>query len=146
MFAASDFLGNVLIGVLYTAGAALIIGIVRAAIQTTRKRQMVARDNAALTEFFFDTPENPRTRVPSKKGWTTKVDETLGDLAAGQTRIERVVHDIRSEVKPDGNGGHNMRGELQRLQRDASAEAQFQTDERVRVQGRDEQIDKGEER
>jgi hypothetical protein len=144
VLASTGFVANVLIGVLYTAGAALVIGIVRAAVQTTRKRQTVARDNAALTEFFFDTPENPRTRVPAKKGWTTRVDELLGQLTDGQSRIERAVHDIRSEVKPDGNGGHNMRGELQRLQKDSNAEAKASSNERGRVQGRDDTIDKGE--
>ena len=115
---------EVYVGVIYTVIAALVIGIARAGVQTQRKRQTTARDDASLREYFFDTPANTRTGVPEKKGWTTKVDQTLSDLGDSQKRVERAVHDIRNEVKPDGNGGHNLRGDVRRAAAAADAEVQ----------------------
>ena len=98
---------------------AFVLGIGRAGMGLMRTKQTQARqeeaDQRILTEFFFDTPRDPRTGTPAKIGWTTKVDACLKELTDGQARIERAVHQTLSEVVPDGNGGHNLRGGIDRL-------------------------------
>lgn len=81
----------------------LIIGglgslIVRAFVQTFGKRQTEKRDAASMAEFFFDTPENPRTRIPAKKGWTTQVNETLTSLQTGIGEVATSVKTVNDNV------------------------------------------------
>ncbi len=109
---------------------AFVLGIGRAGMGLMRTKQTQARqeeaDQRILTEFFFDTPRDPRTGTPAKIGWTTKVDACLKELTDGQARIERAVHQTLSEVVPDANGGHNLRGAVDRA-------AQANADEVTRV-------------
>lgn len=141
MFALSAFTGNVLEGIVYTLLAGLVVAIVRAAIQTARKRQVAARDDASLREYFFDTEANPRTGVPAKEGWTSKVDKTLAFLAAGQARTEagqlrteRVVKEVLAELQHDGNGQDNFRGMVERGIAASADEAIASSGERDRGQ------------
>ena len=102
---------------------AFVLGIGRAGMGLMRTKQTQARQDEAdqriLTEFFFDTPRDPRTGTPAKEGWTTKVDRSLKQLADSQARIERAVHLTLSEVVPDSNGGHNLRGAVDRSEANA---------------------------
>lgn len=101
-----------------TVLAAIVLAIARAVMESFKKRQDDQRqdeyDQRTITEFFFDTPSDARTKTPAKEGWTTKVDNTLSELKEGQARIESAVHQTLSEVIPDGNGGHNLRGAVDR--------------------------------
>lgn len=110
MAALDPTLGNFLAGLAYTVLAAFVIAVTAAVVRTFSKHQADARDAQGLREFFFDTPGNPRTGVPPKKGWTTLVDER-------QDRIERKVDAVLGEVKP--NGGHNLRGAVDRAAKNA---------------------------
>lgn len=87
-------------GIIYTAVGGFVLAMGLAFAKTYGKHRQDARDAQGLREFFFDTPANDRTGVPAKKGWTTKVDETLNEILA--------------ELKPDHNGGHNLRGAVDR--------------------------------
>lgn len=83
----------------------MVLAIGVAVAKTFGKHRQDSRDAVGLREFFFDTPGNPRTGVPPKKGWTTLVDER-------QVRMERKLDAVLGEVKP--NGGHNLRGAVDR--------------------------------
>lgn len=100
----------------------IMVAIARAFTKTYGKYQAESRDKKDLSGFLFDTPENPRTHVPAKEGWTTKVDRTLQLLTAGQARTEGAVKEILREVKPDGNGELNLRGIVDRAALAAGAE------------------------
>ena len=100
--------GQILIGVIAAAAAAVIVAVARAAMATVGKRQQGAKDNREMSEFFFDTPANPRTGVPFREGWTTTVNKTLASL-------HKSTQAILAEVKPDGNGGHNLRGQIDKV-------------------------------
>lgn len=106
-------------GVLYTAGGGFVLAVGTAVAKTFGKHRQDARDAQGLREFFFDTPGNPRTGVPPKTGWTSKVDAAISEMRASQGTIERKLDDVLGEVKPDGNGGHNLRGAVDRAARKA---------------------------
>lgn len=106
--------GEVATGIIYTLLAALLIAVVRAVMKTYGKHQEQNRDDQGLKEFFFDTPGNPRTGVPFRKGWTTLIDERQTRMERSQERMERKLDTILGEVTEDGNGGHNFRGEVKR--------------------------------
>ena len=105
------------------------------------KRRQEEQDQQTLSEFFFDTPRNQRTGTPAKQGWTTKVDATLETLTKGQAHTTKLVHEVLQELKPDGNGGHNFRGLIERSAEAAGIEVNTQTVERTRVQKRDQRQD-----
>lgn len=119
MFAISSGVQQVLILAGATIIAAICIAAGRALMKLLQNRQTQARENdfdqRTLAEFFFDTDRDPRTGAPAKEGWTTKVDRTLRELTASQLRIEKAVHLTLGEVVKDGNGGHNLRGGVDRL-------------------------------
>lgn len=107
----------------YAAAAvlgAIILGVGKAAMNLVRKRQAEHRqddaDQQTLISFLFDTPSDPRTRTPLRKGWTTKVDETLLRLTQAQEQTTRLVREVLAELKPDGNGGHNFRGKVDKIE------------------------------
>lgn len=106
--------------------SAAILGATRAAMKWLQSHQTDKRnedyDQRTLAEFFFDTPRDPRTGTPGKQGWTTTVDNTLKVLADGQARTERAVNKILGEVQQDGNGGHNLRGVVERGAKAAGAD------------------------
>ena len=141
MFAISSGIENLLI--ISAAGVlgAIILGIGRAVMKVLQTRQARSRnddfDQRTLSEFFFDTPRDQRTGAPAKEGWTTKVDRTLEQLAQGQTRQAGLLNEVLREIKPDGNGGHNFRGVVERAAAAADVETEKQTTERDRVQLRD---------
>lgn len=145
MFAISTGLQNLLI----IAGASLlcatVLAVGRSGMNLMRKRQTDQRqeayDQRTLSEFFFDTPRDSRTGTPGKEGWTTKVDRTLGQLGKGQERTAGLLNEVLREIKPDGNGGNNFRGIVERAAEAASTEVDRQVTERGRVQRRDRQWD-----
>lgn len=157
MLAASSEVLNLLVA---TVGAAILIAIGTSVVHIIRKRETSisnsAEDNRTVSEFLFDTPADPRTHTPAREGWTTKVD--------------RVLEGILKELLPDGNGGHNLRGQVTRAELNAQqaatdaakavvaaetaataaaraviaaeAEAEAQTVERERVAERDKKADR----
>ena len=123
MFAADTAGQEIFTGLAYTVGAGFIFAVARAGMHFYEKRQTATMDNASLTDFFFDSPPNPRTRTPARKGWTSKVDETLELLVTGQATLTTEVSAMRKEA-----------GEAIRL---ARLEVAKQVTERERVQQRD---------
>lgn len=126
MFALSSTVDSIILYVLIGLITAAILGLGRAFMKWTQGKQTKVRQNAdtqrLLTEYLFDTPSDPIARTPARIGWTSKVDLALENLQRGQDRIEKAVHLTLSEVVPDGNGGHNMRGGIDRLAEAASAD------------------------
>ena len=131
MLAISSGLQTFLILAAATVIATVIIGFGRAVVGYVKLKQTKARedefDQRTLSEFFFDTDRDPRTGTPAKEGWTTKVDRTLQQLAAGQATLAaaqaetaKAVHEILYEVKP--NGGGNLRGGVDRIEQAATTE------------------------
>jgi hypothetical protein len=136
---------TVLFSIVGIIGATLVIAIARSAMKLFQSSQTKRRDDVSdqreNREFFFDTPANPRTGTPAKQGWTTKVDLTLQELQQGQIRTTSLVNEVLRELKPDGNGGHNLRGLVERSVEAAGVETTSQVIERTRVQARDKAAD-----
>jgi hypothetical protein len=141
LFAASGGV-TVLITTLALCAAGLIGWIARAFMNLVKTRQSKARDDEraerTLSAFLFDQERDPRTGTPATTGWTTRVDQTLSVLTSGQARTEaaqvrteRAVHQILEELRPDGNGGHNLRGLVERSAEAAGVEVGKQTKERT---------------
>lgn len=126
MLAISSGTETLLIYVAAAVIGAAILGFARAVMKFIQTRQTAQRqdewDQRTLSEFFFDKERDPRTGTPAKEGWTTLVNRTLKELVDGQARIERAVHLTLNEVVPDGNGGHNLRGAVDRSAKAADAE------------------------
>lgn len=143
MFAVSG-IGDVIISTAAIISSGAILGIARATMKLIKARQTKEREDTqdlkSVTTFFFGEDANPRTGTPAKTGWTTKVDNTLQTLSDGQLRTEHAVKKILGEVVP--NGGHNLRGAVERAAGIAGVEAADQTTERKRVQERDAEHDK----
>lgn len=106
--------------IIYVAAAvlgAVILGIGRATMNLIRSRQARKRseetDNKTLTDFFFGTERDPRTRTPAREGWTTKVDRQLEQLRKTQHQTSNAVQQILYELQP--NGGSNFRGAVERV-------------------------------
>jgi hypothetical protein len=141
--------------IIATFGGAVFVGIGTSGVHLLRNRNASIKDTGTdmgtLTSFFFDKPQDKRTRTPASIGWTTKVDlqlanqdETLSLHGSQLAEIGRKVDKILSEVIPDGNGGHNLRGEVTRASAAASRaaeaaniEAEAQVAERNRVAQRE---------
>lgn len=135
------------------SGIAVLIG--GGVVTLVRKRRSTAKDDIEdmgnLTDFLFDKPSNPRTRTPATTGWTTMVNATLEDHGRRLADIGGMVQQVLAEVKPDGNGGHNLRGAVvrsakaadeareaaERAVQAAQDEAQLQVEERERVARRE---------
>lgn len=119
VLAISSGVQNFLILAGATVIATIVIGFGKAMMGIVRTRQIKGReeenDQRVLSEFLFGSERDPRTGTPAKEGWTDKVDRSLAELTASQSRIEKAVHLTLSEVVQDGNGGHNMRGAIDRL-------------------------------
>ncbi len=90
---------------------AVILGLGRAVmglVRTTQTKKRAAEtDQATMSEFLFGTPRDPRTGMPAREGWTRRVDKALETLASG-------LEEVLSEIKPDRNGRHNLRGIVER--------------------------------
>lgn len=54
-----------------------ILAIAAAVGKTYKKHQQNTRSTLSISEFLFDTEEDPVSHVPARKGWTTKVEERL---------------------------------------------------------------------
>ena len=104
-----------IVGAIVLAAGRAMMGLVRTR-QT--KQRADEKDQDKLSTFFFDQPRDPRTGTPGTEGWTTKVDRTLKELKDSQLRIEKAVHLTLNEVVQDGNGGHNLRGAVDRIAKD----------------------------
>lgn len=145
MFAISAGTETLLIYVAAAVIGAAILGIGKAVMGLVRTRQLKARntefDQRTLTEFFFDIDRDPRTGTPARQGWTTKVDKTLDILTKGQNQTTRMLNEVLREIKPDGNGGHNLRGIMERQAEAVGIEVDKQVEERKRVQERDERME-----
>ena len=130
--------------VLIFAAAAVLAGLVgwiaKATMSLIKSRQSKQRDDEraehTLSQFFFDQERDPRTGTPATVGWTSRVDQTLGILTAGQSRteaaqrrIEHTVQEIAYELKP--NGGGNLRAIVEMGAQAAGVEVVKQEDERV---------------
>lgn len=111
--------GATVLGAFILGAGKAVMGLIRSS--QTKKRNEES-DQRILTEFFFDTPADPRTRTPGKEGWTTKVDATLVSLKAGQQQTQNLLNEVLGELRPDGNGGHNLRGVVERGAEAAGAE------------------------
>ena len=138
MLALSSSLNEFLVLGGASLGVAIILGIGRAGMKFMQKRQTQRRQGDVsqriLTEFLFDVPPDPVTRTPGRKGWTTKVDESLAELHSS-------LNEVLAEVKPDHNGRHNLRGTVERTAEAAGVEVVEQQAERKRVQDRDQRAD-----
>ena len=77
-----------------------------------RKERIV--DRASMSEFFFGHEANPRTRLPGADGWVKEVNARFDDVDTSLANLAQSVQLILEEVKPDGNGGHNLRGAVDR--------------------------------
>lgn len=141
MFAISSGTETLLIYVAAAVIGAAILGFARVVMKFIQGRQTAQRledwDQRTLSEYFFDTPRDTRTGAPAKDGWTTVVNRTLKQLVDGQAQTTRMINEILREIKPDGNGGHNFRGVVERGISAASDEVGKQITERERVQRRD---------
>lgn len=103
--------------------------------QTEVRRQKTTLEK--MNEFFFDQPADEETGIPATQGWTTKVDTALRLLVHGQARGNLAIGEVVREVKPDSNGGENLRGVLERTAEATGVKITKQTEERERVQLRD---------
>lgn len=148
MFAISSGTETLLIYVAAAVIGAAILGFARAVMKFMQTRQTTQRqeeyDQRTLSEFFFDRERDPKTGVPAKEGWTTAVNKALDTLTRGQAQTTRMINEILREIKPDGNGGHNLRGLVERGAKAADLgvkaaelEVDRQIVERERVQRRD---------
>lgn len=88
------FHNGIVVGVCYTVGAALVLFMVRAGVQTFQKAQVKDQNERNLKGFFFDTPADTKTGVPFRQGWTSKVDETLAELVSGQAETHKQLQII----------------------------------------------------
>jgi hypothetical protein len=162
VFATGDVWSSLLSGLVPALAVLVGTAVVSILVKRRNAAKEGAEDMSTLTTFFFDKPGNPRTHTPGTKGWTTKVDEALvlhgNQLGQILTKLDTVV----AEVTPDGNGGHNLHGQITRAAGAsakaaakaeeaaehaaaaatlAEAEAEAQHDERDRVQAREQAID-----
>lgn len=72
-----------------------------------QNRQTDIREMDSLTMFLFGSEKTDKG-IPAKEGWTQRVDRTL--------------EEILSELRPDHNGRHNLRGIVERGAEAAGAE------------------------
>lgn len=69
----SSILHDVIGGVIVAA----IVAIAGAVGKTYKKHQQNTRSTQSISQFLFDTEEDPVTHVPARKGWTTKIEDRL---------------------------------------------------------------------
>lgn len=134
-----------------TALGLVLFALAEVAARFVRSRDRRIKDDSTdlsdIARFLWGRPKGPRTGMPAETGWTTKTDTTLtahGELLKTLTKKVTVMGDtvaeILREILPDGNGGHNMRGDITRAAEAATkasklaqAEATAQSLERDRV-------------
>jgi len=110
------------------------IGLCTAAVRhiggKSRGRTDLLKDTASglkrISHWLFGHEADPTTGLPGTPGWCAEVDQRLADL-------NQNVGIILREVLPDGNGGHNMRGDIARAASAAAAEVKAAVAERERV-------------
>lgn len=134
MLASSVFSSEIVVGVAYTVGAAFVIFVGRAAMQTLSKRQTTIRDRDSTYERLYGKPANPRTGEPATTGWTHHVDSTLNELTAVQKDVKNSVDSLHTEVK--GLAGRIIT-KVDDAAKAAATEVIHQAEERERVQRRD---------
>jgi hypothetical protein len=136
---------EILIGVAYTVGAALVLAMARAAMQTRSKMQDDKRDAASTYERLYGKPANPRTNEPATKGWTDHVDETLESQNKMLLATSNEVHGLRGDLHRFGQmivdntnvAANKILGHADVAAKAAATEVLDQIEERGRVQKRD---------
>ena len=143
MWGVSGGLSELIILTVSAIAGAAILGFGKAVMSLMRTRQTKQRmendDERTRQRFFFDQPADPRTGTPATTGWTTTVNATLRELAAGQTDTAKKVDQILYELMP--NGGGNFRGMVEKNAAAAQKEVGEQVAERGRVKRRDDRTD-----
>jgi hypothetical protein len=76
----ASFGGSVLIDALGGVAAVFIIGIAGAVGKTYKTHQETARNTRSIAADLYDTPADPVTHTPLRKGWTTRTDERITKL------------------------------------------------------------------
>lgn len=72
--------GSVVSNLIGGVGVAIVVALATVIGRWYKTHQDNTRNTRSLSEFFFDTPANPDTGVPMKKGWTTKIEGRVSTL------------------------------------------------------------------